>query len=59
MDLLMDYHSSKRVSLLFIYKRQIPASPEFIFPVDSAAFGIYLTCKAFLSKGDEASFLIP
>jgi aspartate/methionine/tyrosine aminotransferase len=43
----------------FIYKRQIPASPEFIFPVDSAAFGIYLTCKAFLSKGDEAIVFDP
>ena len=40
-------------------KRQIPALPEFIFPVDSAAFGIYLTCKAFLAPGDEAIIFDP
>ncbi|MBC7381898.1 MAG: pyridoxal phosphate-dependent aminotransferase [Bacteroidia bacterium] len=39
--------------------RKIPASPDFIFPVDSAAFGIYLTCKAFLSVGDEAIIFDP
>src|SRR6185437_14864324 len=33
----------------FQTKRQIPASPDLILPVDSAAFGIYITCKAFLS----------
>jgi aminotransferase len=43
----------------FINKRGIPASPEFIFPVDSAAFGIYITCKAFLSAGDEAIIFDP
>lgn len=40
-------------------KRQIPALPDWIFPVDSAAFGIYLTCKAFLSPGDEAIIFDP
>jgi aminotransferase len=40
-------------------QRQIPASPDLIFPVDSAAFGIYLTCKAFLSAGDEAIIFDP
>jgi aspartate/methionine/tyrosine aminotransferase len=40
-------------------KRQIPALPGWIFPVDSAAFGIYLTCKAFLSPGDEAIIFDP
>jgi len=40
-------------------KRQIPALPDWIFPVDSAAFGIYLTCKAFLSAGDEAIIFDP
>jgi aminotransferase len=40
-------------------KRQIPASPDWIFPVDSAAYGIYLTCKAFLSPGDEAIIFDP
>jgi aspartate/methionine/tyrosine aminotransferase len=50
-----------RESLACYYqiKRQIPASPSWIFPVDSAAFGIYLTCKAFLSPGDEAILFDP
>lgn len=43
----------------FQSKRSIPASPASIFPVDSAAFGIYLTCKAFLSAGDEAIIFDP
>src|ERR1700752_1282123 len=29
----------------FQQKRNIPAAPGHIFPVDSAAFGIYITCK--------------
>ena len=40
-------------------RRQIPASPDLIFPVDSAAFGIYLTCQAFLQPGDEAIIFDP
>src|SRR6185437_3762612 len=50
-----------RESLACYYqtKRRIPASPSWIFPVDSAAFGIYLTCKAFLSPGDEAILFDP
>jgi len=47
------------VARYFSIKRQIPALPEFIFPVDSAAFGIYLTCKAFLEPGDEAIIFDP
>jgi len=43
----------------FQNKRNIPASPSWIFPVDSAAFGIYITCKAFLSAGDEAIVFDP
>ena len=43
----------------FQSKRSIPASPASIFPVDSAAFGIYLTCKTFLSAGDEAIIFDP
>jgi len=43
----------------FKTKRNIPASPELLFPVDSAAFGIYLTCKAFLTAGDEAVIFDP
>ena len=43
----------------FQTKRQIPASASWIFPVDSAAYGIYFTCKAFLSAGDEAIIFDP
>lgn len=43
----------------FREKRQIPAQPELVFPVDSAAFGIYITCKAFLQPGDEAIIFNP
>lgn len=43
----------------FQKKRLIPALPDLLFPVDSAAFGIYLTCKAFLSTGDEAIIFDP
>lgn len=47
------------VATYFSVKRNMPAKPEFIFPVDSAAFGIYLTCKAFLTVGDEAIIFDP
>lgn len=47
------------VASFFTHKRNIPANPEFIFPVDSAAFGIYLTCKAFLKPGDEVIIFDP
>ncbi|MCX6351319.1 MAG: aminotransferase class I/II-fold pyridoxal phosphate-dependent enzyme, partial [Bacteroidetes bacterium] len=47
------------VANFFNNKRDVPASPEFIFPVDSAAFGIYVICKAFLNKGDEAIIFDP
>lgn len=40
-------------------KRNIPALPDHIFPVDSAAFGIYITCKAFLAPGNEAIIFDP
>lgn len=43
----------------FQHKRHIPASPDLLFPVDSAAFGIWLTCKAFLNNGDEAIVFDP
>jgi len=54
---LSDFKES--LAAYFYHKRKIPAHPEFIFPVDSAAFGIYLTCKAFLSPGDEAIIFDP
>lgn len=40
-------------------KRSWPAKPGDILSVDSAAFGIYLTCKTFLSSGDEAIIFDP
>lgn len=47
------------VARFFQEKRQIPTSPELLFPVDSAAFGIYLICKAFLEAGDQAIVFDP
>ena len=46
-------------SRFFNEKRNIPASPNLVFPVDSAAFGIYLVCKAFLNEGDQAIIFDP
>ena len=43
----------------FQQKRNVPVSPAYTLPVDSAAFGIYLTCKAFLKIGDEAIIFDP
>ena len=43
----------------FNTKRNVPVSPAYTLPVDSAAFGIYLTCKAFLKAGDEAIIFDP
>jgi len=54
---LPDFKES--LAAYFLNKRKISANPDFIFPVDSAAFGIYLTCKAFLSPGDEAIIFDP
>lgn len=47
------------VATYFQKKRNIPADPGFILPVDSAAFGIYITCKAFLKSGEEAIIFDP
>ena len=54
---LPDFKES--IATYFQVKRNVPVSPAFSFPVDSAAFGIYLTCKAFLSPGDEAIIFDP
>ncbi len=54
---LADFKES--MAAYYTDKRSIPANPGFIFPVDSAAFGIYLTCKAFISAGDEAIIFDP
>jgi aminotransferase len=43
----------------FNEKRKVPANPDYILPVDSAAFGIYITCKTFLAPGDEAIIFDP
>jgi aminotransferase len=43
----------------FQEKRKIPTSPSSVLPVDSAAFGIYITCKTFLKPGDEAILFDP
>ena len=40
-------------------KRFVKVSPELLFPVDSAASGIYITCKALLTKNDEAIIFDP
>jgi len=54
---LTDFKES--VANYFQVKRNVPVSPEFTFPVDSAAFGIFVTCKTFLSSGDEAIIFDP
>jgi aspartate/methionine/tyrosine aminotransferase len=43
----------------FRRRRDVPATASSILPVDSAAFGIYVTCRAFLSAGDEAIIFDP
>lgn len=47
------------MSRFFNEKRAINYPPSLIFPVDSAAFGIYVTCKALLKPGDEAIIFDP
>ncbi|HXB92734.1 MAG TPA: pyridoxal phosphate-dependent aminotransferase [Puia sp.] len=47
------------LAIYFRDKRNIPAIPEWVLPVDSAAYGIYLTCKTFLAPGDEAIIFDP
>lgn len=50
---------NESVANFFNVKRGVPASPDHVFPVDSAAFGIYVICKAFLKAGDEAIVFDP
>ncbi len=47
------------ISNFYLQKRNVPVSPAFAFPVDSAAFGIFITCKAFLQPGEEAIIFDP
>ncbi len=39
--------------------RQVKADPEHVMAVDTAAYGIYLTCHTLLSPGDEAIIFNP
>jgi aminotransferase len=50
-----------RESMAAYYKnrRSAPVSPSLVIAVDSAAFGIYLTCRAFLKPGEEAIIFDP
>ncbi|MDH4462316.1 MAG: pyridoxal phosphate-dependent aminotransferase [Spirosomataceae bacterium] len=50
---------NESVAMFFDTRRNVPANPDYIFPVDSAAFGIYVICKAFLKSGDEAIVFDP
>lgn len=43
----------------YLNKRSFNINPDYILPVDSAAFGIYLVCKSFLKPGDEAIIFDP
>jgi aspartate/methionine/tyrosine aminotransferase len=43
----------------YLDKRAFQINPDYILPVDSAAFGIYLVCKSFLKQGDEAIIFDP
>jgi aminotransferase len=47
------------LSEFFLLKRHVNIHPDNILPVDSAAFGIYLSCKTVLSAGDEAIIFDP
>jgi aminotransferase len=40
-------------------RRQLSLHPDLFLPVDSAAYGIYLTCKTLLNPGDEAIIFDP
>jgi aminotransferase len=47
------------VSSWFRKKRNVNTPADRVLAVDSAAFGIYLICKAFLDKNDEAVIFDP
>ncbi len=49
----------KAMAEFFTTRRAIHCDPSRIFPVDSAASGIYITCRAFLAPGDEAIIFDP
>lgn len=39
--------------------KNVTLNPSFVLPVESAAYGIYLICKSFLNKHDEAIIFDP
>jgi aspartate/methionine/tyrosine aminotransferase len=43
----------------YLATRKVHYHTDHVLPVDSAAFGIYLTCKTYLSAGDEAIIFDP
>lgn len=43
----------------YLSTRKVDYHTDRILPVDSAAFGIYLTCKTYLTAGDEAIIFDP
>ena len=47
------------VARFFGEKRNLNYRPEHVLAVDSAAAGIFMTCKAFLNAGDEAIVFDP
>ena len=47
------------VAQFYRTKRNVPQNSDFVLPVDSAAFGIYVICKAFLNRDDEAIIFDP
>lgn len=49
----------KAVAKDYQRKNKVNYSDEFVLPVDSAAFGIYLVCSALLQPGDEVIVFDP
>jgi aspartate/methionine/tyrosine aminotransferase len=47
------------MALNYRERKQVNVKPEFVIACDSAAFGIYTVCKAFLNPGDEAIVFNP
>jgi aspartate/methionine/tyrosine aminotransferase len=47
------------IAQYYFNKRSFKINPDYILPVDSAAFGIYLVCKSFLKPLDEAIIFDP
>jgi len=47
------------IANFFVTKRNVPANPAWLFPVDSAAYGIFLIVKTFIAPGEEAIIFDP